>query len=368
AASANDSVFHFAIADTAPDGWGCRVIARDHAKRRVMHKEGEQPFAPLTPWDYLVGVDDFSRVGALRLRDATGNYLRTIESGDRATPPLLELASLLGASHAVERGKETEADLRYLRGRGTSLGGLRPKCSVIDDDGQLAIGKFPSVKDQRSVTKGEVLALRLAVVAGIEAAQARIVYAENSPVAVVRRFDRTLGGARIPYLSAASLLQANRDDERAYSEMAERIIATCADPKHDLAELWRRIVFNLLITNVDDHLHNHGFLHVGHGQWRLAPAFDLNPFPDKDQELKTWLTEETGPVSSIKEVVRVAGQFWLEREQALETLRQVCRAVENWRVVALTPVVGMDPHDLDDVAPAFEHAQMKLAKSMLGRG
>ncbi len=370
AASENDSVFHFAIADTAPDGWGCRVIARDHAKRRVMHKaQGvEQPFAPLTQWDYLVGVDDFSRVGALRMRDETGNYLRTIESGDRATPPLLELGSLLGASHAVELGRETEADLRYLRGRGTSLGGLRPKCSVIDDNGQLAIGKFPSVKDQRSVTKGEVLALRLAVVAGIEAAQARIVYADNSPVAVVRRFDRTLQGARIPYLSAASLLQARRDDERAYSEIAERIIATCADPKHDLAELWRRIVFNLLITNVDDHLHNHGFLHVGHGQWRLAPAFDLNPFPDKDQELKTWLTEETGPVSSINEVVRVAGQFWLERDQAIEILRQVCRAVENWRVVALTPAVGMEPHDLNDVAPAFEHAQMELAATLLRHG
>ncbi len=369
AASENDSVFHFAIADTAPDGWGCRVIARDHAKRRVMHKaRGEQPFAPLTQWDYLVGVDDFSRVGALRMRDETGNYLRTIESGDRATPPLLELGSLLDASHAVELGRETEADLRYLRGRGTSLGGLRPKCSVIDDNGQLAIGKFPSVKDQRSVTKGEVLALRLAVVAGIEAAQARIVYADNSPVAVVRRFDRTLQGARIPYLSAASLLQARRDDERAYSEIAERIIATCADPKHDLAELWRRIVFNLLITNVDDHLHNHGFLHVGHGQWRLAPAFDLNPFPDKDQELKTWLTEETGPVSSINEVVRVAGQFWLERDQAIEILRQVCRAVENWRVVALTPAVGMEPHDLNDVAPAFEHAQMELAATLLRHG
>ncbi|ACF43806.1 type II toxin-antitoxin system HipA family toxin [Pelodictyon phaeoclathratiforme] len=370
AASANDSVFHFAIADTAPDGWGCRVIARDHAKRRnvQMLHGAEQPFAPLTEWDYLVGVDDFSRVGALRLRDETGNYLRTIESGDRATPPLLELAHLLGASHAVERGSDTEADLRYLRGRGTSLGGLRPKCSVIDDNGQLAIGKFSSVKDQRSVTKGEVLALRLALVAGIDAAQARIVYADKAPVAVVRRFDRTLQGGRIPYLSAASLLQLRRDDDSSYSEIAERIIATCADPKHDLAELWRRIVFNLLITNVDDHLHNHGFLHVGHGQWRLAPAFDLNPFPDKDQELKTWLTEDTGPVSSIKDVLLVAAQFWLERERALEILRQVYTAVENWRVVALTATVGMEPHDLVDFAPAFEHAQMKLAATLLRQG
>ncbi|MEI6757376.1 MAG: HipA domain-containing protein [Chlorobium sp.] len=367
AASANESVFHLAIADTEPDGWGCRVIARDHAKRRKAQiaKGAEQPFAALTEWDYLTGVDDFSRVGALRLRDESGNYLRTIESGDRATPPLLELGQLLGASHAVERGTETEADLRYLRGRGTSLGGLRPKCTVIDEDGQLAIGKFPSVNDERSVTKGEVLALNLARVAGIEAAQARIVYADNSPVAVVRRFDRTLEGGRIPYLSAGSLLQARRDEERAYSEIAERIVVTCADPKHDLEELWRRIVFNLLVTNVDDHLHNHGFLHVGYGQWRLAPAFDLNPFPDKDQELKTWLTEDTGPVSSIEEVVRVADQFWLEREQALEILGQVCKAVERWRVVAMTPAVGMNQNDLIDFSPAFEHAQMKLAQRIL---
>ena len=370
AASANDSVFHFAIADTAPDGWGCRVIARDHAKRRKAQvaQGAEISFAPLTEWDYLVGVDDFSRVGALRLRDETGNYLRTVESGERAAPPLLELGQLLGASHAVERGTETEADLRYLRGRGTSLGGLRPKCSIIDEDGYLAIGKFSSVKDQRSVSTGEVLALRLAVVAGIEAAQARIVYADNSPVAVVRRFDRTLQGDRIPYLSAASILQARRDEERAYTEIAERIVALCAEPKNDLRELWRRIVFNLLITNVDDHLHNHGFLHVGYGQWRLAPAFDLNPFPDKEQELQTWLTEESGPVSSIKEVMRVAGQFWLERDQALEILAEIYRAVKNWRVVALTPLVGMEPHDLNDFAPAFEHAQMELARSIIRQG
>jgi serine/threonine-protein kinase HipA len=123
-----------------------------------------------------------------------------------------------------------------------------------------------------------------------------------------------------------------------------------------------------LITNVDDHLHNHGFLHVGHGQWRLAPAFDLNPFPDKDQELKTWLTEDTGPVSSIKDVLLVAAQFWLERERALEILRQVYTALENWRVVALTATVGMEPHDLVDFAPAFEHAQMKQAATLLRQG
>jgi len=369
AATKDESVFHLAIADTEPDGWGCRVIARDHAKRRkaLVARTLEAPGPALTEWDYLVGVDDLSRVGALRLRDANGNFLRTIEDGSRATPPLFELAHLLNASQAVESGRETEADLRYLRGRGTSLGGLRPKCTVIDEDGHLAIGKFPSVKDERSVTKGEILALHLAAAAGIDAAQSRIVYTEGTPVALIRRFDRTGNAGRIPYLSAASMLQSRRDEDHAYTEIADSIIANCADPERDLAELWRRIVFNLLITNVDDHLHNHGFLHVAHGQWRLAPAFDVNPFPDKAQELKTWLSEETGPVTSIDEVVRVAGSFWLNSMQAKAILSQVYMAIETWRNVARSAVVGMEARDLIDFAPAFEHAQMKHAAKLLGR-
>lgn len=111
--------------------------------------------------DYLLGVDDRSRIGALRLLDQSGNFLRTIEDGSHGTPPLLELAQLISATRAVELNKETEADLHYLRGRGTSLGGMRPKCTILDDDGHLAIGKFPSIKDDRSVTRGEVLALHL---------------------------------------------------------------------------------------------------------------------------------------------------------------------------------------------------------------
>ena len=367
AASKDDSVFHLAIADTEPDGWGCRVIARDHARRRKAQiaQGDESPYASLNEWDFLIGVDDVSRIGALRLRDDKGSFLRTIEGAESRTPALVELAQLLGASHAVERGTETEADLRYLRGRGTSIGGLRPKCTLVDDNGRLAIGKFPSVSDERSVTKGEVLALHLASAAGIDAAEARIVYSEGAPVAVVRRFDRTREGGRIPYLSAASALQARRDEERTYSDIADYIVANSPEPTRDLAELWRRIVFNLLITNVDDHLHNHGFLHAGHGHWRLAPAFDVNPFPDKDQELKTWLSEE-GPVASIDDVVKLAGYFGLKPPQALQILRQVSTAVRSWRKVAAAAQIGMQPRDLSDFAPAFEHAQMKQAAALLG--
>lgn len=155
AASPHDSVFHGALADTAPDAWGRRVIARDHAKRR----KHQPDLPPLTELDYLLAVDDFSRVGALRLRDASGAWCRTTAPGQRSTPALIDLTRIYQASRALERGQETAEDLRYLLGKGTSLGGMRPKCTLLDEDGRLAIGKFPSVGDTRSVTRGEVLAM-----------------------------------------------------------------------------------------------------------------------------------------------------------------------------------------------------------------
>lgn len=361
AASLHDSVFHGAIADTAPDAWGRCVIARDHAKRRK-----DDPRLPaLTELDYLLAVDDFSRVGALRLRDPNGTWQRMTTSGQRSTPPLIELERVFLASRAVERGDETAEDLRYLQGRGTSLGGMRPKCTLIDEDGRLAIGKFPSVGDARSVTRGEVLALKLAALAGIDAAPARIVLLGEVPVAVIGRFDRDQADGRIPYQSAASLLQASRDEDRSYTEIADAIRAHGHAPMQDVRQLWRRLVFNLLITNVDDHLQNHGFLHVAHGQWRLAPAFDINPFPDKDRESKTWLSEQDGPITDVGMLLARATYFGLDEAQALTVLAEVHTAVANWRRVALSGEVGLRQEELDDFAPAFEHEQMTLVDSLL---
>lgn len=361
-----DSLFHFAFADTEPDGWGCRVIARDHAKRRKRAQAAglPAPSASLNEMDYLLGVDDMSRIGALRLQDAEGRFLRTIEEGGHGTPPLLELSHLMAASRAVEMNKETEADLRYLRGRGTSVGGMRPKCTVVDDDGHLAIGKFPSIKDDRSVTRGEVLALHLAKTARISVAASRVVMSDNIPVALIRRFDR-LNGGRIPYLSAGSMLQASRQDDHAYTQIADVIIAKSVNPGHDLEELWRRMAFNLLITNVDDHVQNHGFLHVANGQWRLAPAFDINPFPDKDQELKLWLDEAYGPVDSIEAVLSRASYFRLDASVARRVLGEVYTAIRNWQQVATSPEVGMSPQDMEDFAPSFENEQMRVTETLL---
>ena len=190
-----DSVFHFALADTAPDAWGRRVINRIHAKAR----KDNPRLLPLNELDYLCAVDDFSRIGALRLC-MEGIYLRTVDEGRRTTPPMVELERMYRATRAVETTRETAEDLRYLQGKGTSLGGMRPKCTVLDENGKLAIGKFPSVNDTINVTRAEVLALKLARQAGITTANARCVTLNDTPVAIIERFDREDGDLRIPYL------------------------------------------------------------------------------------------------------------------------------------------------------------------------
>ncbi len=353
------SLFHGAVADTEPDGWGRRVILRDHAKRRHTARRTGAEAEPrrLNELDFLLAVDDASRVGALRLQDERGVFQRAPEPGTRTAPPLIELKMLVAASHAVENQQESAADLAYLRGRATSLGGLRPKCTVIDDDGHLSIGKFPSVTDERAVTKGEVLALRLATASGIDAARARLVDSDGAAVALIRRFDRPDGGGRLPYVSAATLLGAEPGDgeQHAYTEIVDAIRIHGADAQTDIVELWRRIAFSVAITNVDDHLHNHGFLHVARGRWRLAPAFDLNPFPERQRELETWISAESGPEASVEALRSIAPYFRIPRRRANEILAEVERAVATWRKVGRS--LGMNAAELDQFAGAFEHAE-----------
>jgi serine/threonine-protein kinase HipA len=227
--SRDGSIFHAAIADTEPDGWAKRVIMRDHVKRRqALRREGKEEAQPLNALDYLLAADDFSRVGALRFRDENGVFQRAQEEGRRTAPPLIELGHLLSASRAVEANKETAGDLAYLHGRGTSLGGMRPKCTVIDDDGALSIGKFPSIADERAVTKGEVLALTLARKAGINVAAARIVQCEDLPVALIRRFDRRGNGHRVMYVSAATMLGVEVTEPEEHTGFRARCLRRCS--------------------------------------------------------------------------------------------------------------------------------------------
>jgi serine/threonine-protein kinase HipA len=353
-----DSPFPFALADTVPDAWGMRIIKRAHAKRRA-----EDPsLAPLTAFDYLASVDDFSRVGALRLIDSEGQFLRS--SSRHRTPQFLDLGKIAAASRKVEAGSDTAADLAYLQGKATSLGGLRPKCTVLEEDGALAIGKLASISDERSIVRGEVLALRLVAHAGSHAALARAVTIEGADVAIVRRFDRASDGARVPYLSGGSLLQSRHDEDHAYTELADAIRRIGAAPAEDLRELWRRLVINLLITNVDDHLWNVGFLYAGDRKWRLAPAFDVNPFPDKARESKTWLSEASGPITSLEQLLAEAPYFGLTRTEAEEAAGGIALKLSQWREIATSKAVGLNEAELAEFAPAFEHEDARAALAL----
>jgi serine/threonine-protein kinase HipA len=364
--SQDGSLFHAAIADTEPDGWAKRVIMRDHVKcRQALRRKGKEEALALNALDYLLAVDDFSRVGALRFRDENGVFQCAQEEGRRTAPPLIELGHLLSASRAVEANKETAADLAYLRGRGTSLGGMRPKCTVIDDDGALSIGKFPSIADERAVTKGEVLALTLARKAGINAAAARVVESEGLPVALIRRFDRTGNGHRVMYVSAATMLgvEVTEPEEHTYSEIVDAIRVHGADAQADIEEVWRRIAFSILITNVDDHLRNHGFLHEDREFWRLSPAFDINPSPERVRELKTWISEDAGPDMTIDALMSVIAYFRITKARAREILSKVTHSVESWRTTGQS--IGMSDEELEPFVDAFEHPERSAAMKLI---
>ena len=311
-----------ALRDTAPDRWGQYLI------KRAFRKAGEGR-AP-SEMDYLLAINDETRVGALRYR-RQGETAFGHDIGNSRVPPLLQLPALLNAADAVQTNTETAADLRLLLDQGSPLGGARPKSAVMDGDGALAIAKFPKSDDERSIPHGEALAMQLAHKAGVNVAKATLHYAAGRPVCLITRFDRA-GGRRIPFLSAMSLLGAEDGDAATYTDIAERIRMHSAAPTADLHELWRRIVFSVLAGNLDDHLRNHGFLYYGKGQWRLSPAYDLNPVPatEKARELTTWISEE-GPEASLDLARQAAPRFALQPSEADAIISEVTAAMKGWQ-------------------------------------
>lgn len=352
ARTSDESAFFACFSDVEPDGWGKMVIQRDFAKQRK-DGVGNDRAALLDDFDYLMWISDVSRIGAIRLRDSEGIFQRRADH-KRQIPPLIELPQLLRASKAIEENQETLKDLEYLRGVGTSLGGLRPKCSIIDAHGNLSIGKFPSVGDTRSIVHGEVLALHLAKRCGIDAASSQVIDSDGIPVALIKRFDRN-SPKRLIYLSANSLLQAKSHQQYTYEDIASLIRTISPKAKYDLGQLWRRMIFNILINNVDDHLKNHGFLHTTDDQWVLAPAFDLNPFPDKMRALKTWISQQSGEFASLDEALAISKSFELSNKEAKVILSEMRSIVSTWKPIAQN--LGMNARDINQYAPAFEYQE-----------
>jgi len=344
-----------AIGDSAPDRWG-RVLMRRMERRRA-EREKRTP-RTLKEIDYLLLVDDEARQGALRFaEDEGGPFLRDEEA--KRIPPIMGLPKLLSASERVIEEKDTDEDLRLLIAPGSSLGGARPKASVRDKDGQLAIAKFPHKDDEITVVVWERLAFALAEKAGIVVPSVRLEEVAQIPVLLLRRFDRE-GARRIPFLSAMSMLGARDQEPRSYLEMVDALRQHGASPKEDIEALWRRLVFNILISNTDDHLRNHGFLYEGQAGWRLSPAYDLNPMPIdlKPRVLSTMITEDDS-TASLGLAMEVAGYFELNAARAKAISKEVAQSVATWRKEA--PRHGLSKTEIDRMASAFEHDDLKQA-------
>src|SRR4029077_13656361 len=281
------------------------------------------------------------------------------EEGVKRIPTLIELPKLLSAAEHVMEEKDTEEELRILFAPGSSLGGARPKASVREKDGQLAIAKFPRKDDEINTVLWEAVALRLAQNAGIPVPTARVETVADKPVLLLRRFDRE-GARRIPFLSAMSMLGAKDNEIRSYLEMVDALRQHGAAPKEDMEALWRRIVFNVLISNTDDHLRNHGFLYAGSDGWRLSPAYDLNPVPvDVKPRILTTAINEEDTTASLSIAREVAGYFELDDAEAGEIAAQVGKATSKWHDEAAAH--GITKREIDRMASAFEHEDLKEA-------
>jgi serine/threonine-protein kinase HipA len=351
-----DTPMFGAIGDSAPDRWGRALMRR--AERRRAERQGTAPRA-LQEIDFLLLVDDEARQGALRFAEKEGGpFLR--EEGVKRIPPLVELPELLSAAEHVVEDKDTEEDLRLLFAPGSSLGGARPKASVIEKDGQLAIAKFPRRDDEINTVLWEAVALALAAKSGIPVPALRIETVSNKPVILLRRFDRE-GTRRVPFLSAMSMLGAKDRDTRSYLEIVDALRQHGAAPNEDMAQLWRRLVFNILISNTDDHLRNHGFLYAGQEGWRLSPAYDLNPMPvDIKPRILTTAINEDDNTASLALAMEVAPYFDLEEAEARKIAAQVGKTVSTWRDEAARHGIGKT--EIDRMASAFEHDDLKQAQ------
>lgn len=341
------------IGDSAPDRFG-RILMRRFEVAKA--KEESRPTLTLFEMDYLLGVNDVARQGALRFSVEPENDVFLAPKDENAIPPLLSLPRLLSATERLFDDKESADDLKLLLAPGSSLGGARPKASVRERDGSLMIAKFPKKDDEMNVVLWEAVALVLAKNAKIKVPAWRIEMIFKKPVLVLKRFDRE-GSWRIPFLSSMSMLDARDNEHHSYIEMAYALAQNGGSPEEDMAELWRRIIFTVMISNTDDHLRNHGFLYEKNKGWRLSPAYDMNPTPlhIKPHVLTTAIDfEDTS--ASLETALSVAQEFRLSKHDACTIIKEVSESVKQWRQVASD--LGLSKRECEFMASAFENTSL----------
>ena len=344
-----------ALGDSAPDRWGRNLMLR--SERRRASQEGRAPQS-LGEIDFLLLVDDEARQGALRFAFQEGGPYLAAGKASRI-PPFIELPRLLQASERVVTESDTEDDLRLLLAPGSSLGGARPKAVIRDRNRNLAVAKFPHRNDEIEVEKWEALALVLAERAGIVVPRWRTESILDKTVLLLERFDRQQD-LRIPFLSAMSMIGARDHESHSYLEIVDAIRRYGAQPDADCRELWRRMVFNVLVTNTDDHLRNHGFLYVSGRGWKLSPAYDMNPIPIdmKPRNMTTSITPDDDR-ASLELALEFAEYFGLDQTKAQRIAAEVGAAVTGWRGEAIRHQLTSSA--IDRMASAFEHRDLDLA-------
>ena len=331
----NDNVFGF-VKDSFPDRWGRLLLDR---RERLTAQSERRLIRKPTDYDYLTGIEDFTRMGGIRYKEEdSDDYINT--SNKYHVPPIESLRALCDACHEIELAEERnelpeQRWLDQLIDPGTSLGGARPKANVIDTDGTLYVAKFPSKKDLENTELIEHFSHQLAAKAGIHVAKTRTIrISRDRDLLLSERFDRTKESRRIHFASAMSLLGlddgAGSSTGNGYLDIVDFILRGCTDVRQNLRELYRRVAFHVMFGNTDDHFRNHGFLLTPKG-WTLSPAYDINPGTKSHHCL---LIDSYTEESDINALLAASESYMLERQAAAEIIEEVRAAIKDWRKTA----------------------------------
>ena len=339
------------FSDALPDRWGRTLLKR---REQISALEEHRPVRRLSSFDYLMGIDDASRMGSFRFsRKRGGDYVNSDES--LRIPPLTNIRSLVAASQEIERCENANTLpekkwIQQLVHPGTSLGGARPKATVVDEKGVMYVAKFPSRNDDYDVALWEHLCHQLASKAGIDVATTRVVATgERYHALLSRRFDRNANNRRIHFASAMSMLGVtdgcDAQTGNGYLDIVDFILQNCCHVSENLHQLYRRVAFNVAVRNTDDHFRNHGFLLTPQG-WTLSPAYDMNPTTNDYQSL---LINSTTNKSDLQVLLGSSEEYMINRNDAQRIIEEVVHAIKQWKPLALS--LGVSTHEMDIFEP-----------------
>ena len=342
------------FSDALPDRWGRTLLNR---REQILATEEKRPVRRLSSFDYLLGIDDSSRMGGFRFKKTPdGDFINS--SNTLRIPPLTSIRELIHASREIEKSEEgnklpDKKWLTQLVQPGSSLGGARPKASVVDTDKVLYVAKFPSRKDDYNAGLWEHFCHLLAKKAGINAASTQVISTSDKYHTLLsRRFDRTDDGRRIHFASAMTLLGlsdgTNASTGNGYLDIVDFILQNCTEVNKNLQELYRRVAFTICIGNSDDHFRNHGFLLTAKG-WTLSPAYDMNPTLNEYQSL---LISNSSSKADLAILSDACEDYMLPQDVATKIISEVVAAVKGWK--ALATKLGIANSEMDLFGNTFE--------------